>query len=55
LQARSGKILASDANHRYAFISWQSADGWYEYSLQYDGEITDAIKIDNSFSEVKKG
>ena len=54
LQARSGKILASDANHRYTFISWVSADGQYEYTLQYDGEIADAIKIANSFSEVKQ-
>ncbi len=54
LQAKSGKILVSDANHRYTFISWVSADGAYEYSLQYDGEIADAIKIANSFSEVKQ-
>jgi hypothetical protein len=53
LQAKSGKILVSDANHRYVFISWVSADGRYEYTLQYDGEIADAIKIADSFSEVK--
>ncbi len=33
--------------------SWVSADGQYEYNLQYDGEIADAIKIANSFSAVK--
>jgi hypothetical protein len=54
LQAKSGKILMSDANHRYTFISWVSADGRYEYTLQYDGEIADAVRIANSFSEVKK-
>jgi hypothetical protein len=54
LQAKSGKILVSDANHWYTFISWVSADGAYEYNLQYDGEIADAIKIANSFSEVKQ-
>jgi hypothetical protein len=54
LQAKSGKILVSDANHQYTFISWVSADGRYEYNLQYDGKIADAIKIANSFSEVKQ-
>ncbi len=54
LRAKSGKILVSHANHRYTFVSWQSADGRYEYNLQYDGQIADAIKIVNSFSEVKQ-
>jgi hypothetical protein len=51
LQAKSGKILWDG---RHTFISWVSADGRYEYNLQYDGEIADAIKIANSFSEVKQ-
>ncbi len=51
LRAKSGKILWDG---RHTFISWVSADGRYEYNLQYDGEIADAIKIANSFSEVKK-
>jgi DNA invertase Pin-like site-specific DNA recombinase len=53
LQAKSGKILVSDANHQYTFISWVSADGRYEYTLQYDGKIADAIRIANSFDLVK--
>jgi hypothetical protein len=54
LRAKSGKILASDADHQHTFISWVSADGRYEYTLRYDGETADAIKIANSFSEVKQ-
>jgi len=50
LQAKSGKILASDADHQHTFISWVSADGQYEYTLQYDGEFSDAIKIAGSFT-----
>jgi hypothetical protein len=53
LQAKSGKILVSDTNHLYTFISWVSADGRYEYTLQYDGKIADAIRIANSFDLVK--
>ncbi len=53
LQARSGKILVSDANHMTTSITWVSADDQYEYTLQYNGEIADAIKIASSFNKVK--
>jgi hypothetical protein len=49
LQAKSGEIFVN----RDTFISWVSADSRYKYNLQYDGAIADAIKIANSFSEVK--
>jgi hypothetical protein len=49
LQAKNGEIFVN----RDTFISWVSADGRYEYTLQYDWEIADAIKIADSFSEVK--
>lgn len=48
LNAKSGQILMSNTNGLSTFINWQSSDSQYEYSIQYKGNIEEALKIANS-------